>query len=1170
MKTNTENKSTPEILRQKAEDLLKMNSEAKILELIEELALQNEEKDKRAAELIIANNELVLQQDNLKKIASRLPGFVYQYLLRPDGTSCFPYASEAIRELFRVSPDEVREDASKVFAISHPDDLAGVVASIRESAQNLTPWQHEYRVKFDDGTVRSLYGNAVPQKDADGSVLWHGFITDITEDNRLKERLKSSEEQRNSILNDVMDVVWSLSWPDFKVNFISKSVEQVFGRNVREFIENPSLWADTVHPDDRHISDKAFEQLIKEGSAVRECRIIKPNGSIVWISDKSKIIADHNGKPIRIDGVSRDITGRKQVEDALQKSEELYRKLLRTVPDMIIMTDIEGNITYANDKWVSFFDNAPKENIIGQNMFSFIADHDLARAVENTKLMFTGPMGIKEYQLKFGDKILIDAEINGDVIRDRENNPLAIVLVIRNISNRKKAEDALRKSEEDFKAIANYSASWEAWFNPVGKLIWMNPYSVEVSGYTPEEYMAAEDFLSMFCSPEDLAMIQEKFMEGLNGSSGTNLEARALRKDGSTIWVSISWRPIFDANGAFIGLRTSGQDITERKRLEEEKRKIDSKILTLSMAIGQSPVTTMITDIAGNIEFVNPKFTQITGYTAQEAIGQNPRILKAGDKSDEEYGKLWDTILSGQTWHGVFQNKKKNGELYWESAVISPVKDNEGVITHFLAVKEDITERLKSEAALKKAKADAEAANKSKSTFLANMSHEIRTPLNAIIGFSQLMNREKLLTESQKEHITTINRAGEHLLKLINDILELSKIEAGRVELKPENFDLHALLNDMQMMFKERAQSKKLRLMVEIPADLPQFVVADDQKLRQIFINLIGNAIKFTDKGGISVRSRIEKGNYGTSRLIVEIEDTGPGMSEDELGKLFKHFEQTSAGIKSSSGTGLGLALSRELALLMGGNITVASEEGKGSVFTVNVEIQEGKPEVGESAITKRVVSVKNPQNIYRVLVVDDKEENRQVAVSFLKLVGFQTNEAINGQEAIARFEQWNPHLILMDMRMPVMDGYEATRRIKATEMGRKTPIVAVTAGMPEDEKKETSAPDLQGYIRKPFHENELFAAIGTALGIEYIYEEETTPASLSKFQDNEEAIAGCVSKLPNTLILQMLEAVESGDFHQLVDLIKTIENDNPELASHLMSKANNYDYGYFFQALTK
>ncbi len=916
---NTHNKSKPETLRQKAEALLKNKSETKILDLIEELAFQNEEKEKRAAELIIANKELALQRDNLKKIASQLPGLVYQYLQRPDGTSCFPYASEAIRDIYRISPDEVREDASKVFAIGHPDDFAGVVASIRESAQNLTPWQHEYRVKFVDGTIRSLYGNAVPQKEADGSVLWHGFITDITEENRLKEELKSSEEQRISVLNNITDVVWSLSWPDLKVKFISQSVEQIFGRSVQEFVENPSLWEKMVHPDDKHISDKAFEQLAKEGSAVRECRIVRPDGSIVWINDKSKIIADQNDKPLRIDGVSRDITERKLVEDELRIKEERYRLLAENTRDVVYTMNLDGTITYVSP------------------------------AVEL---------------------------LRGLTVEEAMNQPLDKIL-------------------------------------------------------TPDSQAISIGYVQQLC---------------------------AAIESGSPL-------PMF---------------------------------------------------------------------------------------------------------HGELEYYRKDMSTLMTESYTYPVPGIDGRSITMLGVTRDITERKKAETALFKAKEDAEVANKAKSTFLANMSHEIRTPLNAIIGFSQLMNREKLLTDTQKEYNTTIYRAGEHLLKLINDILELSKIEAGRAELKPENFDLHALLNDILMMFKEQALSKQLKLIVETSGDLPHHVIADDHKLRQILINLIGNAIKFTDLGSIVVRARIDNWHKETSCLIIEIQDSGPGMSEDELGKLFRQFEQTTAGINSARGTGLGLALSRELAILMGGNITVTSEAGKGSVFTINVEIKVGEPEVREASVTKRVTGIDNPKDVYRVLVVDDKKENRDVMGSFLRMVGFETTEAVDGKDAIAKFEQWNPHLILMDMRMPVMDGYEATRRIKSTEKGKQTPIIAVTASSLEDEKKNVLKLDIQGYIPKPFHENELFETIGRVLGINYLYEEETTANALSRYLNNDEIVDEDIAKLPEEVVLQMKHAVETADFHLLTAYIERIEKDYPELSRHLMAQATDFNYVYLLQVLKK
>lgn len=292
------------------------------------------------------NNHHKEELNRLLKIAGQLPGVVYQYRLYPDGSSCFPFASDALKEIYRVTPEQVREDASQIFAIIHPEDLKEVIATIKESAQNLTPWKKEYRVKFDDGTIRILYGNAAPQEEEDGSVLWHGFITDITEQQRTLNALRESEQQRANILNDSPDVIWSLYWPELKVNYISPSVEQVFGRPVSEFVTNPMLWAELVHPEDKHISDEALSQLQKKGAAIRECRIIRPDGTVVWIHDKSKIIVDKEGNPIRIDGVSRDITDRKQAEEELRIKEERYRLLAENATDVIWTMNLDGTITY--------------------------------------------------------------------------------------------------------------------------------------------------------------------------------------------------------------------------------------------------------------------------------------------------------------------------------------------------------------------------------------------------------------------------------------------------------------------------------------------------------------------------------------------------------------------------------------------------------------------------------------------------------------------------------------------------------------------------------------------------------------------------------------------------------------------------------------------------------
>jgi len=471
---------------------------------------------------------------------------------------------------------------------------------------------------------------------------------------------------------------------------------------------------------------------------------------------------------------------------------------------------------------------------------------------------------------------------------------------------------------------------------------------------------------------------------------------------------------------------------------------------------------------------------------------------------------------------------------------------------------EDVTERRRVEEEVAKAKDAAEAANHAKSAFLANMSHEIRTPMNAILGFSQLMLRDQNLTLQQNQYLGTINRSGEHLLALINDILEMSKIEAGRTTLDPTTFDLPVLIHDLEMMFRVRTDERKLSFSAEMIGDVPRYIVADINKLRQVFINVLGNAVKFTDQGGITLRVRADREAATGPRLWVEIEDTGSGISPDEQDKVFQYFEQTKTGQKKGTGTGLGLAISREFVRLMGGDITVSSRVGKGSVFAIHLPLNEGEAgAVQQKDRARHVLGLQSGQAKRRVLIVDDQEDNRQLLSQLLGPVGFEIRLANDGKQAVQEFEEWRPHLILMDFRMPVMDGHDAIGRIRAAA-DKELKIIAVSASALNENRHALLGIGADDFIAKPIQEAELFQKIHAHLGVEYVYAEEPAPTPL---QDKAELTVESLAGLPEEILHSMREAVIRADLDHLLATIQDVEAHDPKTGQELRSMAEGFQY---------
>jgi signal transduction histidine kinase/CheY-like chemotaxis protein len=461
----------------------------------------------------------------------------------------------------------------------------------------------------------------------------------------------------------------------------------------------------------------------------------------------------------------------------------------------------------------------------------------------------------------------------------------------------------------------------------------------------------------------------------------------------------------------------------------------------------------------------------------------------------------------------------------------------------------------------------ADKANRAKSVFLANMSHELRTPLNAVLGFSELMRNAPDATYEQKENLGIISRSGEYLLNLINNVLDISKIESGRVDLEEMLLDPHQLVQEVKSLMAVQAMGKGLTFDMEEASDLPRRILADGAKLRQMLINLIGNAIKFTARGGVVLRViALHAEDSGTARLRFEVEDTGAGIGHEDRERIFKPFVQLGEQPLTDAGTGLGLAICRQYAGIMGGEIGVSGEPGKGSLFHFEIPVTvlpsaepQAEPRRG------RIAGIADGEPRRRILIAEDQPENRLLLRKLLAPLGLELLDAANGEEAVAAWETWRPRLIFMDIRMPVMDGLTATRRIKGADAANETRIVAITAHTLEDERREIMAAGCDDFIRKPYHDREVFDALERHLDIRFRYAEEAPTADGT----SEPAVTAAeLARLPGELVAELSRVVELLDGRNILDVARRIGSHNHQLGERVCRMAQELRYRELLGAL--
>jgi PAS domain S-box-containing protein len=774
--------------------------------------------------------------------------------------------------------------------------------------------------------------------------------------------------------------------------------------------------------------------------------------------------------------VLSDISRLKEIENAMLHTNERMQFIMKATHSGTWEWDLQGdNSIWSDEIWsaIDKFGLNPRSRKASYELWQdFILPEDRDRidkivtdALHNEE-EFTVEWRVRDNAGKDHWAMSKGTPLKGDDDKVRRYGGFLI-----DITELKKAQEISNKAQALNKTIIDSIPGPFYIIDKNGFYAGWNAYDRDVIAGKPENEMAAMQVIATV-HPEDRAHIQEKISSVFEHGIDVSVEGRILLRGGPDYrWFVMSARRVMiDGNPFLIGI---GTDVTERKKIEDELKR-------LSFAITQSPAVVVITDPQGHIEYVNPAFSLHTGYSQNEVIGENPRILQSGMMPQDLYANLWKTILSGRIWQGDMQNRKKNGELYWETAVISAIRNENGDITNFVAVKEDITENKKLWSELVAAKEKAEESDRLKSAFLANISHEIRTPMNGILGFSELLKDANLSGDEQQEYIDLIHQSGERMLSIINDLIDISRIDANEVMLNIGESNLNKLLHDLCFFFTPEAE--KLGLKLNCSKGLPDsecVMETDAKKLEQVLTNLVQNALKFTNEGHIDI-------GYTKKESMLEffVADTGIGIPEEMRKGVFDRFRQVDNSItRPHEGVGLGLSISKGFVEMLGGTIWVEPADGGGSRFLFTLPYN--PPEVTKKPLTdladQEIPEYSAPKSGLTILIAEDDEISFIFLKAFLKTENITLLSAGNGRDAVEMCRQ-HPEidLVLMDIKMPVMNGYDATRMIK--ELRHALPVIAQTAFTSPEVRNKAKEAGCDAFITKPVNKDELLELIRVLL----------------------------------------------------------------------------------------
>ena len=1195
-------------------------------------------------------------KQHYKALMENVPGIIYTYQLFADGRSCFPYASENSYDIYGVSPQEISEDASKVFALMDPQDLDHVMEKIAYSRDNLTILEQEFRVNHPQKGLIWVRAISKPEKQLDGSVLWYGYGYDITESKAAQEETLRAKERLRAIIeaspiplainNDQQEIVylnasftqtygyalediptlgdwWPKAYPDpdyrewvatawqtnlekakrnnepfepLEINiqckdktiktticsassmddtfdglhlvtlyditerklyedsqtrykslienipgiayrclfdkdwtmlFMSREVDTITGYGGDELVGGNVTYGALILPEDSEYVEQSIAKAIEKNELWEiEYRIKNKDGSIKNVYEKGRAVFDHNGDVEYLDGFLLDITEKKQIENALRESNESFHIIFDSSPDPKWIID-DNLFVDCNQAAVDILGYPNKDSLLNSHPSElspeFQPDGEASYAKAEKMMLLAKEKGVHRFEWthKRWDKSDFIAEVSLSAITLQGKEVL--VCRWRDITEHKEAENIIQASEEKYRALFEYTYDAIMTLNENG-FIGCNEATLKMFGVSTVEAFCA-------CHPADLSPKIQSC-----GTDSSILAAQHIQNAYHNGVERFEWiHQRFDTGEPFFAdvslniinygdkkiLQAAVRDISERKKAEIALRE---KNIFITAFIENANSIIYVKDLDGRYLLVNRHYEKSTGITREELLGKTDADIFPSEIAKSFRENDLKVINSGQVQESEEILETSDGAHYFIS-VKFPLKDETNdAVFGICGISYDITDRKNTELQLSIAKEAAEASVRAKSEFLATMSHEIRTPMNGVLGMLGLLDKTQL-DPSQKHKVAIASSSATSLLGLINDILDFSKIEAGKMDLEMLEFDLKHELEDFVASIAFKAEEKGLKLILNTDEITHPNIISDQGRLRQILTNFLGNAVKFTHEGQITINASLYKENETHGHLHIDVVDTGIGIPPEKIETLFEAFTQADGSTtRKYGGTGLGLSIVKKLCELMDGNISATSTPGVGSTFSIDLNVELGSDQITIQTIKEET----NEENIVwpsntRILLVEDNFVNQLVAKEILKHIGLDCDIAANGLEALEAIRTSNDTqsaytLVLMDCQMPEMDGYDATRAVrngKAGEENKQLPIIAMTANAMQGDREKCTLAGMDDYIPKPINSSVLKAALIKWLLNNKTYEssnnersvaEQTTPTNLS-LRDEADAV---------------------------------------------------------------